>query len=109
MPLQHVSIDLSGVASREVGWHSQSFPDGLKICGLLNPNSETSVLEMPHPTGAATAIWILVNQDRRGFGFGGGPLPNDKTGHQSQRTPARHTVQFVRHANSPFVTSEFLS
>jgi hypothetical protein len=71
MSLQHVSIDLSGVASREVGRHSQSFPDGLKICGLLDPNSVTSILEMPYPPGAATAIWIFMNQDRRGLGFCG--------------------------------------
>jgi len=83
MSLQYVAIDFSGVASREVGRHPQSFPDGLKIRGLLNPNTETRVLEMSHPTGAATAIWILVNEDRRGLGFGGRPLQNEKSGHQS--------------------------
>jgi len=81
MSLQHVSIDLSGVASREVGRHSQSFSDGLKIRGLLNPNRETRVLEMLHPSGAATAIWILVNKDRRGLGFCGRALQNEKSGH----------------------------
>jgi len=83
MSLQHISIDLSGVASREIGRHPQSFPDGLKICGLLNPNSEARVLEMSHPTGAATAIWILMNQDRRELGFSGRPLQSEKSGEQS--------------------------
>jgi hypothetical protein len=68
MSLQHVSIDLSGVASREIGWHPQPFLDGLKICGLLNRNSEAGIFDMLYPARAATAVWILMNKDRWSLG-----------------------------------------
>jgi len=68
MSFQHVSTDLSGVASREIGWHSQPFLDGLKIGGLLNCNSEAGIFDVLHPASAATAVWILVNKDRGSLG-----------------------------------------
>jgi hypothetical protein len=103
MSFQHVPIDLSGVASRKIGWHPQPSPDRLKICGLLNRNSEAGILQMPHPARAATAIWIFMNQDRGGLGFGGIPLQNEKGGDQTERTSPRHLTQFVRHVDSPLV------
>ena len=83
MSLQHVSIDLSSVASREIGRHPQPFPDGLKVCGLLSRNSEAGIFEMLHPTRTATAIWILMNQERRGLGLGRRPLQDEKSGGQT--------------------------
>jgi len=83
MSLQHVSIDLSGVASRKIGRHPQPFPDRSKICGLLYRNGEACVLEMSHPARAATAVWIFMNQNRRGLGFSGRPLQNERSSHQS--------------------------
>jgi hypothetical protein len=64
MSLQHVSIDLSGMASREIGWHPQPFLDGLKISGLLDRDGEARIFEMSHPTRTATAVGILMNKDR---------------------------------------------
>jgi hypothetical protein len=65
--------------------------------------SEASIFEMAHPTRAATAIWIFMNQNCRGLGLGGMPLQNEKGGDQTQHTSPRHTAQFVRHVDSPFV------
>jgi hypothetical protein len=70
MSLQHISVDLSGVASREIGRHPYPFPDGLKIGGLLDPDGEAHVFEMANPTSAATAIWIFVNKDGCSLGRG---------------------------------------
>jgi hypothetical protein len=68
MPFQHVSTELSGVASREIGWHPRPFLDGLKIGGFLNCNGEAGIFDVLHPARAATAVWILVNKDRGSLG-----------------------------------------
>jgi Zn-dependent peptidase ImmA (M78 family) len=41
--LQHISIDLRGVTSREIGWHPQPFLDRLKICGVLDRDGEARI------------------------------------------------------------------
>ncbi|MFX5570694.1 hypothetical protein ABTD96_20445, partial [Acinetobacter baumannii] len=54
---------------RKVSRYAKTFPDSMKICRFLDRDGETSRLEMAHPTRAATAIWILMNQDN-GFRSG---------------------------------------
>jgi hypothetical protein len=73
----------------------------LKISGFLYRNNEAGIFEMPHPPRAATAIWIYMNQDRRGLGFRGIALQNENGCDQTQRASPRHTAQFVRHVDSP--------
>jgi len=60
---QDVSVDLGSVARGEIGRYSEPFPDGLKIRGVLNRDGEARGLKMLHPTCAAPAIRILVNED----------------------------------------------
>jgi hypothetical protein len=60
---QDISIDLGGVARGEIGRHSKPMPNDLKVGGLLDCDGEARGLKMLHPTRAAPAIWILVNED----------------------------------------------
>jgi hypothetical protein len=66
--LDDVSRDFGGVARSEISWYAETSSDDLKVCGFLDRNGEASIFEMSHPTRAATAVWILMNKDRRGLG-----------------------------------------
>ncbi len=70
MTFNDVPIRLGRMTRREVGRYAKAFPDRMKIRRFLDHDGETSFLEMAHPTRAATAIWILMNQDN-GFRSGG--------------------------------------
>lgn len=63
MTFNDVSIRLRRMTRREVGRYAKAFPDCMKIRRFPDRHAETSFLEMAHPTRAATAIWILMNQD----------------------------------------------
>jgi hypothetical protein len=65
MAFDDVSRDFGGVTRGEIGRYAKPFPDGLKVCGFFHGDGEARVLEMLHPTHAATAVRILVNKDRR--------------------------------------------
>lgn len=68
MAFDDISCDFRGVTCSKIGRYAQALPDGLKVSRLLDGNGKACVLDMSHPTRAATAIWIFVNKDSCSLG-----------------------------------------
>src|SRR5882724_4812416 len=82
------------MASGEIGRYSKPFPDAFKVGGLLDRDSEACRLKMLHPTSAAPAIRILVNQDVGSLSTGR-PRNDQCRGHQVKCASPRQEMRMI--------------